>query len=62
MTSFLKNGLYTQHILENIETPNLPIESLFKKVLHGVNLSTNGNQVPWTSSSFKGDFYFKKSE
>lgn len=55
-----RNGMYTQHILKNIETPDLPIESLFKKVLQGVNASTNGSQVPWTSSSFTGDFYFKK--
>jgi uncharacterized caspase-like protein len=57
-----RNGMYTQHILENIEAPNLPIESLFKKVLQGVNSSTNGDQVPWTSSSFIGDFYFKKTD
>jgi hypothetical protein len=54
-----RNGMYTEHILKNIDSSGLPIESLFKKVLQGVNSSTNGNQVPWTSSSFTGDFYFK---
>lgn len=57
-----RNGIYTKHILENIETPDLPVEVMFKKVLQGVNSSTSGNQIPWTSSSFTGDFYFKLSE
>ncbi len=52
------NGLYTKHLLNNIQDPGLSIEQVFKKVLQGVNEETNGQQVPWTESSFTGDFSF----
>ena len=52
------NGLYTKHLLQNMATPNLSIEQVFKRVLQGVDRETNGQQTPWTSSSFSGDFYF----
>ena len=53
-----RNGLYTKHLLKNIQTPGLPVEQVFKRVLQGVEQETNGKQSPWTSSSFSGDFYF----
>jgi len=53
-----RNGLYTQHLLKNMQTPGLPVEQVFKRVLRGVEQETNGKQSPWTSSSFSGDFYF----
>ncbi len=52
------NGLYTKHLLSNIQNPGLSIEQVFKKVLQGVNDETKGQQVPWTESSFTGDFSF----
>lgn len=52
------NGLYTQHLLANIERPGTPIEEVFKRVRLGVRLDSNGNQVPWESTSLEGDFYF----
>ncbi len=55
-----RNGLYTKHLLKNIQTPGLPVEQVFKRVLQGVEQETNGKQSPWTSSSFSGDFYFVK--
>lgn len=53
-----RNGLYTKHLLKNLQTPGLPVEQVFKRVLQGVERETNGKQTPWTSSSFSGDFYF----
>ena len=53
-----RNGLYTKHLLKNMQTPGLPVEQVFKRVLRGVEQETNGKQSPWTSSSFSGDFYF----
>lgn len=53
-----RNGLYTKHLLKNMQTPGLPVEQVFKRVLRGVEQDTNGKQSPWTSSSFSGDFYF----
>jgi hypothetical protein len=52
------NGLYTQHLLANIETPGLPIEEVFKRVRLGVRLDSEGAQIPWESTSLEGDFYF----
>ncbi len=53
-----RNGLYTKHLLENMQTPGIPVEQVFKRVLQGVEQETQGKQSPWTSSSFSGDFYF----
>lgn len=53
-----RNGVYTQHLLNHIETPGLSIESFFKKVRQGVMAQTEDNQVPWESSSLLGEFYF----
>ncbi len=52
------NGLYTKHLLQNMTKPNLSIEQVFKRVLQEVERETNGQQTPWTSSSFSGDFHF----
>jgi tetratricopeptide (TPR) repeat protein len=52
------NGLYTQHLLANIERPGMPIEEVFKRTRLGVRLDSNGQQVPWENTSLEGDFYF----
>ena len=52
------NGLYTQHLLANIERPGTSIEEVFKRVRLGVRLDSSGSQVPWESTSLEGDFYF----
>jgi uncharacterized caspase-like protein len=53
-----QNGLYTEHLLKAIRTPGLPIEQVFKQVRIGVTKATADQQIPWESSSLKGDFYF----
>jgi tetratricopeptide (TPR) repeat protein len=52
------NGLYTQHLLANIERPGTPIEEVFKRVRLGVRLDSNGGQIPWESTSLEADFSF----
>ena len=52
------HGLYTQHLLKHLNTPGLPVEILFKRVREGVERETKSQQIPWESSSLKGDFYF----
>lgn len=52
-----QNGLYTRHLLENINTPGVPIEEVFKRVRIGVMRETDKKQVPWESSSLAGYFY-----
>ncbi len=53
-----ENGLYTSHLLKAIRTPGLPIEQMFKQVRIGVTKDTADRQVPWESSSLKGEFFF----
>jgi uncharacterized caspase-like protein len=52
------NGIYTKHLLQNIEEPGLSVEQLFKRVRQGVFEETGGKQLPWEASSLTGDFYF----
>ena len=52
------NGLYTQHLLTNIERRGLPVEQVFKRTRLGVRLDSRGQQVPWENTSLEGDFYF----
>lgn len=52
-----QNGLYTKHLLSNINTPGVPIEEVFKRVRIGVMGETGKKQVPWESSSLAGYFY-----
>jgi formylglycine-generating enzyme required for sulfatase activity len=54
-----KNGLFTGELLKYIKNPNIKIEDVFKLVTNSVERLSNGKQVPWTSSSLRGDFYFK---
>jgi uncharacterized caspase-like protein len=51
-------GLYTQEFVKNVKTPGLPVETVFKRTLSGVKQQSGGNQIPWTSYSIEGDFYF----
>jgi uncharacterized caspase-like protein len=52
------HGIYTQHLLKHIHTPDLAVEIMFKRVREGVTRETKNAQVPWESSSLRGDFYF----
>ncbi len=52
------NGLYTAQLLRHMQTPGLKIEEVFKRVRVEVEQQSQGKQVPWESSSLKGDFYF----
>lgn len=54
-----RNGLYTQELLKLLQTPGLPIESVFKRVRANVAKATGDQQVPWEASSLTGDFFFK---
>ena len=56
------NGLYTKHLLSEIRRPGLAVEQLFKNVRVGVTRETGDRQVPWESSSLKGDFFFRAAD
>jgi uncharacterized caspase-like protein len=53
-----RNGIYTSYLLANINTPGIPVEMVFKRVLQGVASDTDRKQIPWMSSSLDIDFYF----
>ena len=54
-----KNGLYTTHLLREIQQPGKPIEFVFKDVAASVKAATNGKQIPWyAAGSFTGEFSF----
>jgi len=52
------NSPYTKYLSQSIATPNLDIEDTFR-TLKGVYQVTHGEQVPWISSTFFGDFIFR---
>lgn len=52
------NSPYTKYLASAIETPALTLEETFKQTLKGVYQETDGQQTPWISSSFFGDFTF----
>lgn len=53
------HGLYTEQLLQALSKPGLKLEETFKLVLSGVRRRSQGQQVPWTSSSVEGDFFFR---
>ncbi|MCV0424486.1 MAG: caspase family protein [Roseibium sp.] len=52
------NSPYTKHLATSIKTPALSLEETFKRTLKGVYQDTGGEQTPWISSTFFGDFKF----
>jgi formylglycine-generating enzyme required for sulfatase activity len=53
-----RNGVYTKHLLANLNAPGLKVEDVFKRVRIGVSEESQGQQVPWENTSLTGDFYF----
>jgi hypothetical protein len=56
-----RNGVYTKHILQQIRSPDMPAEIMFKRVREGVEQETLRRQTPWDASSLKGDFSFNSA-
>ncbi len=53
-----KNGLYTEHLLREMRKPETRIEDVFKRVRLNVRRASQGQQIPWESTSLEDDFYF----
>ena len=53
-----RNGLFTGVLIKQLKRPGLKLEEVFKGVREEVMRITGDKQVPWDSSSIKGDFYF----
>jgi uncharacterized caspase-like protein len=53
-----RNGVYTKHLLANLNAPGMRVEDVFKRVRIGVTEESQGQQVPWENTSLTSDFYF----
>lgn len=53
-----RNGTFTAAVLNNLSNENQNLETIFSQVRLEVSQETNNRQVPWTSSSVIGNFYF----
>jgi len=53
-----KNSPFTAALLKHIEAPGLEIRQVLTRVRNDVITATRDKQVPWDSSSLRGDFYF----
>jgi len=54
-----RNSPYTKALVKAMQTPNKPIEQVFKEVRRSVIKETEGQQTPWENTSLSGDFYFR---
>ena len=52
------NGLFTGFLLEALSTPGLKLDEVFNRVRERTFAASGERQLPWTSSSVIGDFYF----
>lgn len=55
------NSAFTRHLLTNMQIPGLPVEQLFKRVRIAVSEETQQAQIPWETSSLRGDFCFRSA-
>lgn len=53
-----RNGVFTGAFLKHIKTPGIEVEAMLKKVRSDVLAATGNEQIPWSSSSLTGSFYF----
>ena len=53
-----QNSLFSGALVKALDRRNVKLEDMFKRVRTDVLAATSGKQVPWTSSSVTGDFYF----
>jgi hypothetical protein len=56
-----RNGAYTAALLKHIDTPDVSLESMFKRVRNTLSATTNGKQISWEHTSLAGDFFFNLS-
>ena len=52
-----RNGLYTSHLLKNIQNPDLTVIDMFRETGLGVMKESGDKQIPWTSSTPVKRFY-----
>jgi hypothetical protein len=53
-----KNSPYSSALLQHINTPNTTVIEMFQAVRSTVIANSEGSQIPWESTSLRGNFYF----
>ena len=53
-----RNGLYTKHLLENIQKPGISLAEVFIRTRTGVMRDSNNKQRPWEQTAITGNFFF----
>ena len=53
-----RNSPFTSSLLKYIKKPNLEIHQLFNQVRAVTEKETDSHQIPWSSSSLNGKFFF----
>ncbi len=54
-----RNGLYTHHLVRQIDKPGLAIEEVFKATRAAVRADSRNAQIPWESTSLESAFTFR---
>jgi len=54
-----KNGLFTGELVTVLREPGLSIDQVFNRVRDQVQQISRGKQLPWSTTSVTGEFYFK---
>jgi hypothetical protein len=57
-----RNGLFTGELLRALDEPGLSLDEVFNRVRQGVYEASGRRQLPWSSSSVIGGFYFRQRE
>jgi C-terminal peptidase prc len=53
-----RHSPYASALLSHLATPQITILEMFQRVRNTVISQSNGQQVPWESTSLRGNFYF----
>jgi formylglycine-generating enzyme required for sulfatase activity len=54
------NSLFVGELVKELRSPGLTAEEIFSRTRIGVSRASNGDQVPWVSSSLIEDFFFTR--
>jgi hypothetical protein len=54
-----QNGLFTGELIAVLREPGFSIDQVFNRVRERVAERSHGQQLPWSTSSVTGEFYFK---
>jgi hypothetical protein len=52
-----RNGAYTAALLEHIDTPDVSVERMFKRVRNTLSAATHGKQISWEHTSLAQELY-----